>query len=736
MRCFAFIVFAGLALPAGNVSAGHAVPAADRPIADACGAARNLDVPDGAATAARPPKTRSQSSSHFVVHYDSESLDDYARAVIDAAELSYRVLVDTLAHLVPPSDEAGGGDARIDIYLRASLELGGAYGTTVPDVAVGVPYAFSYSSWIELSDALDELRLAVVTAHEVYHVVQLGYDRRESLSVLEMFSTWFEDRVYDDANLHYVFMNQFFRRPDRGLFEQHYTNVPWAIFLTERYGDDIMREVLVRCGQTPGPNARGAFDGTLQTLVGRTLQEEFVEFGTWNFFVSLRDDQAHYSEGALYPALRCEVLTSCFPFDHHNNDRSPSELAANYFLLDGNQHRGRMHVRVDPAPLANAYLTVMEFRNAEWDRAVTHYPPGSPPDSFVVDAWEDCDSLLLIYQVERGHPTDNEIRVRARYEAAAPPVEPWLLVLDKDGCRRPFDGVDDEFGVRDGEETPLLQSLRAAGANAVATDSLFGDMSRCGGVFVVGGFGADGVTLSPAELNTLSSYVDAGGDIYLESSRLGAWVDSALAAGDDHLPQFWSRFGCEFIAGEDSANVASWSTETNFGAHSFGYDAGAPDYRVGELALTDAVAMARDDRGRVRATMRRVGASTRIVSTVLLGGSSGRFGSTRDAFVAEVLKQFDGESGDAPVRASPLRLRATSPNPARDTADLFVDAPAASAATVTVYDVAGRRVASFSQSVARGSNTLRIATPRASGVYFVVVEAGGQTARGRFLVLR
>ena len=66
-----------------------------------------------------------------------------------------------------------------------------------------------------------------------------------------------------------------------------------------------------------------------------------------------------------------------------------------------------------------------------------------------------------------------------------------------------------------------------------------------------------------------------------------------LAVGDGHLPQFWSRFGCDFLAGEDSANVASWATEKNFGAHSFGYDAGEPDYRVGELSPSDAVAMVR-----------------------------------------------------------------------------------------------------------------------------------------------
>jgi hypothetical protein len=394
-----------------------------------------------------------------------------------------------------------------------------------------------------------------------------------------------------------------------------------------------------------------------------------------------------------------------------------------------------LRIRVEPEPAATSYLTVTTFRGATRMRTTTRYDPGAAPDSFLVDDWERCDSVLAVYQIDRGLAQGNMVAVSARYEYDPPPAPPWVLVLDRDGCRNPFDGDGDEFAARDGEEAAVAEALVAAGETVVVTDAPVADLSGCRAVFVVGGFGEDGVTLSPSDLATLTGYMDHGGDVYLESARLGAWVDSALAAGEPELPAFWSSFGSAFEAGEDTLNVASWETEPSWGAYSFDYDRGRPDHRVGSLLPTSSQALVRDDRGLVRATVDRAGESTRVVSTVLLGGSTGRFGSTREAFVALVLALFD----TPPVATSlPARLRlvASYPNPVRDTAELLVDAPSAGPVSVTVYDVAGRRVSSSSARLSPGANTVRVAAPRASGHYFVVVEAGGARAHGRFLVLR
>jgi hypothetical protein len=739
MRVVILVVIAFAALVGGAASAlgSTAVDdrAADGTFADRCGVRYSLAAPSGTAFVTRPPRgTFTLGSDHFVVHYPTEALASYAHDVIDAAELTFHVVVDTLFHMEPLPDDGAGGDNRVDIYLRSPLEIGGVYGTTVPDQWLHAPFLNSYTSWVELSDTLSLARRRVVTAHEIYHVVQVAYDREESINLLEMLSTWIEERVYDQYNLYYVFLLQFFRRPERGLFTQYYTNVPWMIFLTERYGDAFVSDMFYRFGQTPGPNPRGAFDGALQQMIGTNFVDEFIEFGTWNWYSGDRDDGAHYSEGADYPTLRVQHRGDCYPFA---TEKLVGEVAASYFFFDGDGHDGALRVRVEPEPEATSYLTIMRFHGNDLERTTTHYEAGAPPDSFVVDPWPECDSLLVIYQLDRGLAVDT-VRVSARYEYDAPPSESWVLVFDRDGCRNPFDGADDEFTRRDGEEGPLVQTLRDAGRTVVVSDSL-SELSGCSAVFVVGGYGDDGVTLSPFDMATLTSYANSGGDIYLESARLGAWVDSALTSGDPVLPAFWSLFGSEFVA--DSVDVTSWETTGDelSRVHAFAYDAGEPSRGAGVLLPKTSRALAFDKRARVRATVHRVGESVRVLNTLLLGGSTGRFGSTRTEFISDVLTLMESvDVPDPPGEPPPARLRllATRPNPTRDVAELDIESPMAGDASVTVYDVAGRRVSTQTSHLSRGRNALRVAAPRASGLYFVVIEAAGTSTRGRFLVIR
>src|SRR5262249_35963586 len=228
-------------------------------------------------------------SPHFVVHYYGDSLTTYAQSVSNTAEYTYRVLVDTLQHLPPLPDGVNGGAARTVIYRRPYTLMGSAYGTTYPETNVGAPYVNSFTGWVELVDTMGTTRRLPVTAHEVYHTIQFVYDRYESPSLLEMFSTWVQDRTYPDANVHWPTTRLFFRQPQRGLFLQTYTNVPWAFYLTQKYGDSIMKNTLVQCANTPGPDPRGAFDAALAGY-GSNFLDNFIDFGTFNYWVGGRDD--------------------------------------------------------------------------------------------------------------------------------------------------------------------------------------------------------------------------------------------------------------------------------------------------------------------------------------------------------------------------------------------------------------------------------------------------------------
>ena len=193
---------------------GRAEAPAGRGDADPCGTWHTLQPAEPGqhqVAVVRPPNgTFKTFSPHFVVHYYGDSLTTYAQSVSDAAEYTYRVLVDTLSHLAPLPDGTSGGDARTDIYLRPYTVMGSAYGTTYPETNVGAPYTNSFNAWIELVDTMGTTRRLPITAHEVYHTVQIVYDRYESTSLLEMFSTWVQDRTYPDANVHWPTTRLFF----------------------------------------------------------------------------------------------------------------------------------------------------------------------------------------------------------------------------------------------------------------------------------------------------------------------------------------------------------------------------------------------------------------------------------------------------------------------------------------------------------------------------------------------
>jgi hypothetical protein len=211
-----------------------------------------------------------------------------------------------------------------------------------------------------------------------------------------------------------------------------------------------------------------------------------------------------------------------------------------------------------------------------------------------------------------------------------------VLVLDRDGCRAPFDGVDDEFAVRDGEEAPIADALRANGAAVVVTDTIPESFVGCVGVFVVGGFDDTGVTLSTDMLQALMEFIDAGGDVYVEGA-----VSAFASAGDPVQQAFWNRFGVQFVPGSATGNLSSWSTIGLAGDHAFSYDPGNPDSLVGVLVPSTAAALLEDGTGTVRATAKVTGPSALVMSTVLLGGSTGVGGSTRAAYMGDIIALFD-----------------------------------------------------------------------------------------------
>lgn len=115
-------------------------------------------------------------STHFAVHYQSDTATSYAitqTTAGDIAALAERAYNAELADgfAAPTSDGVLGGDGRIDIYVDDLTPLGNPLGVTIPDN----PLAAASTSYIELDGTQPLVAFAEHTiAHELFHAIQLS----------------------------------------------------------------------------------------------------------------------------------------------------------------------------------------------------------------------------------------------------------------------------------------------------------------------------------------------------------------------------------------------------------------------------------------------------------------------------------------------------------------------------------------------------------------------------------
>ncbi len=607
------------------------------------------DIMPGSSQYVRPPDgPYTLGSAHFVIHYSDTLLGAYAQRSLDAAERSYRVLIDTLGFVVPPSDGANGGDSRTDIYIISASGVPFSGLTVWEDLVPSPPYTAGATGFFEVVDTL-LANLDIVTAHEYFHVVQIGYDYSEDLTFLEMISVWAEERVYDSLNSYLSRLPVFFATPQKPLMDWRYSNVLWAVFLTENFGDGMLVNVLDQCGLTPGPNSLNATD-TMLGAEGTMLTDQFARFTLWNYFTGARDDGYHYSEGSLYPDILFEKDTECLPLNGYLTHFRPGPLACNYLMFLGDHNTDTLSLSIKLNPDAEWIITVTRFIGGG---AVTinHYYPttvGWSPHMIAVEDWFECDSLMVITNVVSWTGTSFEYILSASHNHPNAPASPYILVLDRDGCARPFDGINDDFNYALGEEYAFGKALSANSINFIVSDSLPADLSLCGAIYIIGGFNLSGANLVNAEMQALMGFMDRGGDVFLESSRLGEWLDPLQGSPDSTQVAFWSYWGCNFQPGASMVvgNVDSWRTVSSspLSGFAFAYDnGGAPDDYVGSLSpLPQTDTLVVDQSGVVRGTAAHGSeGSERIYMTVMLGGSGYLGAQQRADFMRRVLDVFD-----------------------------------------------------------------------------------------------
>ncbi len=301
----------------------------------------------------RPVLQSSLDTDHFRIHYDTSGQDailgwpdtGYLDAVAVALERSWDIEVDTLGFRPPPSDEGdpdgGGGSGLYDCYI---IDLGlSYYGYTMPTyLQPGGPESNS-TSYLVIDNDYDGFGYAdptvpmrVTVAHELNHACQFAHDVYEDSWYMECSAVWAEETVYDELNDYYQFLPYYLGYPYRSLEYQGtamYGSAVWNFFLAQRHGREIVPTLWY--DMEGGTDSIDALTSRLETL-GTTLEDEFLEFTLWNWFIGSRDDGAHYEEGAAWPDVAATWTTSSYPVIDVmvSTGVRPDHLGANYIVFD------------------------------------------------------------------------------------------------------------------------------------------------------------------------------------------------------------------------------------------------------------------------------------------------------------------------------------------------------------------------------------------------------------------
>ncbi len=341
----------------------------------------------------RPPRPVLQSEETFgspdglfLIHYttvgddsvyqssvdvDLNDVPDYVDAVADICDSVYNQMINVMGYPVPPVDGfyPDGGDDRYDVYLK---NLGGAvYGQTFVDSIFssgsGPLIATSFMEldkdykYIGLYNANPLNAVRVTAAHEYFHAVQFGmdvteteYNPREDFAArywMEMSAVWMEEQIYDDIDDYIWYLPYYFNDPRSSIqqFRSYYDVHPYAsailpMFLSEKYGQDIIRDIWTRCAETGGSDFLASAHLAIEEISDTTENwaSAFAEFGVWNYFTGDRAAYAPpgygYEERINFPAFHDTMMSS------HSNFSRPISVNPDDNLLKP-RHNAAQYVR-------------------------------------------------------------------------------------------------------------------------------------------------------------------------------------------------------------------------------------------------------------------------------------------------------------------------------------------------------------------------------------------------------
>lgn len=367
-------------------------------------------------------------TTHFVLHYTDngdhavyqyakqDSLPGTPDYIFEAGKIMEEVYQHTIVDLgytAPLPDSTAGGDSRMDVYF-VNFPY---YGVTIVDrqfntnPPTGNAYMMLENDYKDFPGySLDRLApLSVTAAHEHFHTVQFAIDLSEleswqgslSTSWVEMTGTFMEEEHYDDVNDYYGYLQFYYQSPQWSLRAGHqineklslnmYGKVVFPIFLSEKFGTGIIKDIWDGCGTLAGPNWWLAADDAIRAISADSLNlgKVYREFTLWNLFTkNWARPGEYFSEAAAYDPIRFSKNVTSYPATVVVNDTlMPDNLGANYIAL----------ANLNSVP-KGLVVSFNPDRNHPWGLQVVGLPSSPGSQAVVIDTliYDSATTTIII----------------------------------------------------------------------------------------------------------------------------------------------------------------------------------------------------------------------------------------------------------------------------------------------------------------------------------------------------
>lgn len=333
-----------------------------------------------------PVRSYDSPGGHFRVWFVEESVDavqvgdldadgvpDFVQAVAEHADTTWVSAIDERGFRPPLDDSVYhdtpdfGGDGRYDIYLA---NINDSDGYRVTEVCTSSPlhcsgYFVMENDFAGFGYPSDDFAIRILTSHELFHSLQDAYDADQDQKWTEGTAVWNTEMTFPETDDLERFARYFLERPDRPFdrggssFSDPYPYgaAIWALFLTERFSDDVIRELWEACEDAGGedPDFLEATDALLEANYQSSLKDAFTEFTRWNLFTAERADPSRsYSMGEAFASVAMEPTVdgdAVFRLEGMSAAYAP-------VALDGPT---RITIAADPAVVAALFVDGVEI---------------------------------------------------------------------------------------------------------------------------------------------------------------------------------------------------------------------------------------------------------------------------------------------------------------------------------------------------------------------------------------